>query len=340
MQALRRQTTSRTPVWFMRQAGRSMQEYRSLREKYTLLEICKKTELACEVTLQPVRKLGVDAAILFADILLPAAPLGISFDFSQGEGPVIRNPIREAGDVERLRSFDPREDLSFVLSTIRLVRKELSSSIALIGFAGAPFTLASYLIEGGRSDYYLRTKSMMHQRPDLWEKLMDKITTATFDYLSAQAEAGAQAVQLFDSWAGALSPEDYQKFVLPYSQKILERLAQAGIPTIHFSTGTGGFLDLLRKAGGDALSVDWRISLKEAWKKIGYDKGIQGNLDPASLLSPPEILKSLTQNILHQAEGRPGHIFNLGHGVLPQTPEDHLKIVVETVKEWKNASSS
>ncbi|MBI4051342.1 MAG: uroporphyrinogen decarboxylase [Elusimicrobia bacterium] len=335
LKAFHREATPRPPVWFMRQAGRYMKEYRNIREKYSILEICKNPELACEVTLQPVRKLGVDAAIIFADILLPMEPMGIQFSFSKGEGPSIQNPIRQASDIEQLKIIDPKEDLKSTLKALKLVRQELSPETALIGFAGAPFTLASYLIEGGHSDHYLKTKAMMHQQPDLWKKLMEKLTRVTSDYLLAQANAGAQVVQLFDSWAGALNADDYRKFVFPYSQSIFERLRSSGIPSIHFSTGTAEFLDLIREAGGNVIGIDWRISLKKAWEIIGHNVGIQGNLDPSCLLAPIPAIRSQIQDILEQAEGRPGHVFNLGHGVLPETPEENLKLVVEEVKKWR-----
>ena len=320
-----------TPVWFMRQAGRYMPEYRAVRAQHTLLEICRHPELAAEVTLQPVRRFGVDAAILFADILLPLIPMGIELEFAAGEGPVIRNPIREPADIDALRPVEPREELAFVLEAVRMLRRELAGKTALIGFAGGPFTLASYLIEGGSSRNYQRTKQLMYSRPEAWNQLMEKLAGLASRYLVAQIEAGAQAVQLFDSWTGALAPDDYREFVLPHSRKIFTELRKTGAPAIHFGTDTGLLLPLLREAGGDVIGIDWKTPLDWGWSSLEHRTAVQGNLDPAALLAPPGVLERKVMRILHQAGGRPGHIFNLGHGVLPETPPENVARVVELV---------
>ncbi|HET7011049.1 MAG TPA: uroporphyrinogen decarboxylase [Anaerolineales bacterium] len=331
LRACRRLPVDRTPVWFMRQAGRYMPEYRAIREKHTLLEICRQPQLAAEVTLQPVRAFGVDAAILFADILLPLIPLGIDLEFARGEGPLIHNPIRAPADVDRLRPVDVERDLGPVLQAIQIVRGELPESNALIGFAGAPFTLASYLLEGGASRDFLRTKRYMLNEGASWHVLMEKLGRVVADYLVAQVRAGAQAVQLFDSWVGTLNPEDYREFVQPHSARILRAVAETGAPAIHFGTGTATLLEAMRDAGGDVIGVDWRIPLDVAWSRLGPSVGIQGNLDPAALFAPPAELERRVARILEQAGGRPGHIFNLGHGVLPETPVEAVRAVVEQV---------
>jgi len=315
----------------MRQAGRYMPEYRALRERHSLLEICAQPELAAEVTLQPVGALGVDAAILFADILLPLIPMGIDLEFAAGEGPVIHNPVRSAGDIERLRPIQVEQDLAHVLRAVQLVRRELSPQIALIGFAGAPFTLASYLVEGEASRDFLRTKQLMYTDGRAWHALMDKLSTVLADYLVAQVRAGAQAVQLFDSWVGVLSPDDYQAYAQPYSARVLEAVSREGEPVIHFGTGTSTLLELMRDAGGDVIGVDWRIPLDQAWERLGRGVAVQGNLDPAALLAPRPELERRVERILDQAGGCPGHIFNLGHGILPETPVEAARAVVELV---------
>lgn len=330
LRACRRLQTDATPVWFMRQAGRYMPEYRRLRSRRTILELCEDPAAAAEVTLQPVRALGVDAAILFADILLPLRPMGVQVEFLKGEGPSLSPPARTARDVDRLRRFDPREGLSYVLEAIRLLRRELPREVPLIGFAGAPFTLASYLIEGGPSKDYRRTKLMMRAAPALWRRLMGKLAAMTGDYLAAQVEAGAQAVQLFDSWAGALSREDYARCALPYSRAALSRVR--GVPTIHFGTGTAHFLEDFAAAGGDVIGVDWRLPLAEARRRLP-GRAIQGNLDPADLFLPRRELKAAVRRVLRSAGRRPGHIFNLGHGILPETPVPNVRAVVDWVRE-------
>ncbi|HSE40336.1 MAG TPA: uroporphyrinogen decarboxylase [Acidobacteriota bacterium] len=326
LKACRREAVDRTPIWLMRQAGRYMPEYRALREKHTLLTLCKTPELAAHVTLQPIQRFHFDAAIIFADILLPIEPLGLKLEFAKGEGPVIHNPVSNDKDVDALQVFDPKEKLSFVADAIQIVTRELNDT-PLIGFAGAPFTLASYMIEGGYSRHFLKTRKIMLSHQESWKKLMEKLAGITAAYLQMQVEAGASAVQLFDSWVGVLSPEDYRNFVLPYSQKILQSIK---VPTIHFSTGTSGYLNLIAEAGGDVISVDWRIELDRAWNSFP-DRAIQGNLDPSILLGPWSEVQNATRKILSRAAGKPGHVFNLGHGILPETPVENVEKLVELV---------
>ncbi|MDQ7857478.1 MAG: uroporphyrinogen decarboxylase [Armatimonadota bacterium] len=330
LRACRREPTDRTPVWFMRQAGRSQPEYRALRERYSLLEICRTPELCAEVTLRPAAQLGVDAVILFADITLPLLGLGVEFDLIEGQGPVIARPLRTAADVRRLRPLDPARDVPFVLEAIHLVRRD--ARVPLIGFAGAPFTLASYLVEGRGARDLLLTKRMLFEAPEVWDTLMAHLVDATVAYLRAQVDAGAQALQLFDSWVGALAPDDYARAVLPHMRRLFDGLRALRVPVIHFGTGTAGLLRLMAQAGGDVIGVDWRIRLADAWALVG-DRGIQGNLDPAALLAPFEVAARAAHTILTDAAGRPGHIFNLGHGVLPHTPQDHLRRLVALVHE-------
>jgi len=331
LEAARRRPVPRTPVWFMRQAGRYMAEYRAIRSRHSLLEICARPELAAEVTLQPVERLGVDAAILFSDILLPVVPMGLDLEFAAGEGPVIRNPVKDAGDIARLRPVDVEESLASVLETVRLVRGALDGRTPLLGFAGAPFTLASYVVEGGASRSFVKVKRLLYGDPGSWHALLEKLARVIGDLLLAQVRAGAQALQVFDSWVGALSPEDYRSYVLPHSRALFERLASAGVPTIHFGVGTATLLELLREAGGDVIGVDWRIPLDAAWERVGHDRAIQGNLDPAALFAPREELERRVRVILDRAGGRPGHIFNLGHGILPETPVESVRAVVDLV---------
>lgn len=334
LRACRREAVDCTPVWFMRQAGRYMKEYRAIRKKHDILTICKTPALAAEVTLQPVRRMPVDAAIIFADILLPLQGMGVQLEFAKGEGPVIRNPLRTLGDVEALRVFDPEEDLGFVLSALRMVRRELADPIALIGFAGGPFTVASYMIEGGHSSHYIRTKALMYGEPDTWHALMQKLARITEAYLRGQIRAGAQAVQIFDSWIGCLSPGDYQKFALPYTRQIIQGLKPEQAPVIHFGTGTSALLELMKTAGSDIVGVDWRIELDAAWRRLGEDLGIQGNLDPVTLFGPLPEIRVRVEDILKRAGQRPGHIFNLGHGILPETPVEHVAAVADMVHEF------
>ncbi len=326
LRACRRQPAGGTPVWFMRQAGRALPEYRAVRERYSIVEITRHPELCAEVTLQPVRRLGVDAAILFADITLPLPGMGVAVEIREGVGPVVATPLRSAADVERLRPFDPYQHTPALLEAVALVRR--ASPVPLIGFAGAPFTLASYLVEGGPSRQFLRVKAMIHGAPEVWHRLMERLTDATVAFLQAQAEAGAQVLQVFDSWVGCLSPHDYRGAVLPHMRRLFAALPQ--VPAIHFGTGTAGLLELMAEAGGDVIGVDWRVALDAAWARIG-PRAIQGNLDPAVAAGPFEVIREQTAAILRAAAGRPGHIFNLGHGVLPHTPVDNLRRLVDLV---------
>lgn len=333
LRACRREPVDTTPVWFMRQAGRYMPEYRTIREKYSLIEICQHPEVAAEVTMQPVRALGVDAAILFADILLPVIPLGLGLEFAKGEGPVIASPVHTLADVQKMMPFDAEADLGFVMKAIRILRGELGD-IPLIGFCGAPFTVASYIIEGGSSREFIKTKAMMYTAPKTFHALMEKLSDVLSNYLVAQIRAGAQAVQVFDSWVGALSPQDYETFVLPYSHKVLQAAEAMNVPVIHFGTNTTTLLPLMKRAGGSVLGLDWRLPLDEGWRIIGYDRAVQGNLDPAILFASLAEIKPRVEDILRRADGRPGHIFNLGHGILQHTPVESVKAVVEMVHEF------
>jgi uroporphyrinogen decarboxylase len=317
----------------MRQAGRYMREYRALRERHSLLELCRTPDLAAEVTLQPIRRLDVDAAIIFSDLLLPLEPMGISFDFVKGEGPAIDNPIRSEADIARLKPFDPRERLAYVLDAIRLVKRELGGRVPLIGFAGAPFTLASYAIEGGHSNTFALTKALMYGSPAAWHRLCEQLSGIVVDHLTAQIEAGADAVQVFDSWVGALNGGDYREFILPHTRRIFSALAPLKVPAIHFGVGTAAILQDLRAAGGDAIGVDWRVPIDEAWQRIGGDRAVQGNLDPTLLLGPLDRALAAADDILDRAGGRPGHIFNLGHGILPSTPVEHVQALARHVHE-------
>jgi uroporphyrinogen decarboxylase len=337
LRACRRESVDVTPVWFMRQAGRYMPEYRAIREKHSLLEICYQPELAAEVTLQPVRALGVDAAILFADILLPVIPLGLGLEFAKGEGPVIARPVRTLEDVAAMRPVDVESDLGYVMEAIRILRGELKGT-PLIGFCGAPFTVASYIIEGRSSREFLKTKTIMYSAPDVWHALMDKLSNVFVEYLIAQIRAGAQAVQVFDSWVGALSPQDYEDFVLPYSQAVLAAAQEENVPVIHFGTNTATLLPLMKRAGGDVIGLDWRIPLDEGWALLGHDVAVQGNLDPALLFATLPEIKKRVHDILRRAEGRPGHIFNLGHGILQHTPVENVRAVVDMVHEYSRVA--
>ena len=328
LRACRREPVDVTPVWMMRQAGRYMAEYRALREKHTMLELCKTPELAMQVTLQPLR-LGFDAAILFADILLPLEPMGAPFEFAKGEGPVIHAPVASKSDVERLRVIEPEEGLGYVLDAIRLLKKELK--VPLIGFAGAPFTLASYLIEGGKSAHFAKAKRFMYAEPETWNTLMGKLAEVVRRFLHEQIDAGADAVQLFDSWVGQLSAADYREYVQPHVRHILADVEKRGVPVIHFGTGTYHLLEAQREAGGTVLGLDWRTPIEEGWAKVGPDRAIQGNLDPIVLLSTREIAERHAARILSQVGGRAGHVFNLGHGILPETPVATVEAVVDFV---------
>lgn len=322
-----------TPVWFMRQAGRCLADYRELRKKYDILTMAKTPELAAMVTLMPVQTFGVDAAVLYADIMLPVEGMGISLEIQPEIGPIIHNPIRSMKDIEALRMADAEETVPYVLEGIRLVRKELEGKQAVIGFSGSPFTLACYMIEGRPSRDYGLAKAMMYGQPRLWHALMEKLTVMICNYLTAQIQAGTDAVQLFDSWVGALSPSVYREYVQPYSHRIFEAVKLAGSPSIHFGTGTASLLEAITEAGGDVISVDWRVDLDEAWKRIGYDHGIQGNLDPTLLLTDWPTVERGMYDVLRRAGNRPGHIFNLGHGVLAPTDPDLLRRLVDAVHE-------
>lgn len=332
LRACRGEPTPVTPIWLMRQAGRYMAEYRDLRARVSFLELCKTPELAAEVTVDAALKLGVDAAILFADILLILETLGLDLEFAKGDGPVIHDPIRTAADVDRLRPLETAEPLGYVADAIRLIRAALPPHVPLIGFAGAPFTLACYAIEGGGSRNYEKAKTFMYRDPGAWDALMARLVDATAVYLRAQAAAGAQALQLFDSWVGALSPDDFRRYVQPHLRRLFDALP-VGVPTIHFGTGTGALLEAQRDAGGDVIGLDWRVDLDEAWSRLGAGVAVQGNLDPVLLLAPREELLRQAGRVLDRAGGRPGHIFNLGHGILPSTPVDHVRALVDFVHE-------
>ncbi len=322
-----------TPVWFMRQAGRCLAEYRELRKRYDILTMAKTPELCAKVTLMPVKELGVDGAVLYADIMLPLEGMGVSLEIQPDIGPIIHNPIRTMQDVKALRLVDAEESTPFVMEAIRLVHRELAGKQAVIGFSGAPFTLACYLIEGRPSRDYGLAKSLMYGQPETWHALMDKLTEMVSRYLVAQISAGADVVQLFDSWVGVLSPSVYKRFVQPYSKRIFDAIKQTGTPSIHFGTGTASLLESMVEAGGDIISVDWRMDLDTAWARIGYDRGIQGNLDPTLLLTPWNVIEEGMHDVLRRASNRPGHIFNLGHGVLAATPPEMLRRLVDAVHE-------
>lgn len=331
LRACRVKPVDRTPVWFMRQAGRYLPEYRELRGDRDILEAVRTPDLAVEITLQPLRRMELDAAVLFSDIMVPLAAIGVDVRVEPGAGPVVAEPIRTAGDIERLRPLEPEADMPYVLEAIRLLRKELK--VPLIGFAGAPFTVASYLVGGGPSRDHARTKALMHDDQALWRRLMDFLADLAVAHLRGQIEAGADAVQVFDSWVGALEPEDYERFVLPAMQVVFGGLADLDAPAIHFGVGTGELLGLMRRAGGDVIGVDWRVPLDAAWRRIGHDRAIQGNLDPAACLGSWDVVRRKALGVLERAEGRPGHVFNLGHGVLPETPVDHVRALVDAVHE-------
>ncbi|MGE0825478.1 MAG: uroporphyrinogen decarboxylase [Candidatus Binatia bacterium] len=332
LQTCRREHTSYIPVWLMRQAGRYMPEYRALRERVPFLTLCKTPELAAQVTVEAVERLGVDAAIIFADILLIVEPMGVGLEFSHGDGPVIHYPVRTGSDVNRLVESDPRETVPFVFEAIRQARAGLPSHIPLIGFSGAPFTVASYMIEGGSSRNYIETKRLMYGDPGVWRDLMERLVRMITAYVNAQITAGAQAIQLFDSWIGCLSPEDYRTFILPYMKTLFAGITP-GTPVIHFGTDTAGLLELLAEAGGDVIGVDWRVDLDVAWQRIGYERAVQGNLDPVTLFASLTEIRRQVKRILNITGRRPGHIFNLGHGILPQTPVENVIALVDMVHE-------
>ncbi len=332
LRACRGEPTTQPPVWFMRQAGRSLPEYRALRGEGSILEAIRDPDLAAELTLQPVRRYGVDAAILFSDIVVPVAALGVGVDVVPGIGPVVDRPFGSAADLDRLRPLEPESDTPYVLETVKRLVGELGD-VPLIGFAGAPFTVASYLIEGRPSRTYARTKALMYGEPDLWARLLTRLADIALASLRSQVEAGASAVQLFDSWAGALAPADYERFVLPASRRILEGLAELGVPRIHFGVNTGELLPLMRDAGADVVGVDWRVPLDDARRRLGEGVAVQGNLDPAAVLAPWPVVADRVRDVLSRNGGRPGHVFNLGHGVLPETDPAVLERVVELVHD-------
>lgn len=340
VRAARREPTEYTPVWFMRQAGRILPEYRALRERWSLLEICRQPELCAEVTLQPLRRMPLDAAVVFADIMLPLVGIGVELELVDDVGPVIREPIRGAAGVRQLRDLEPELDVPFVLDTIRLVKEEIAPQRAVLGFAGGPFTLASYLIEGRPTRDFARTKALMHGAPDVWHDLLARLTSVMSTYLLAQIRAGADAVQLFDSWVGALDPDDYATYVQPYTQRIFASLRGTGVPTIHFGTNTSTLLGHMKTDGATVIGVDWRLPLDQAWERIGFNLGIQGNLDPGALLGSADVLERKAAGVLRLAAGRPGHIFNLGHGLLPSTPLENAIRLVGFVQEESSRLSA
>ena len=331
--ACRHEQPDATPIWFMRQAGRCLAQYRELRKRYDILTMAKTPELCAQVTLMPVEQFGVDGAVLYADIMLPLEKMGISLEIEPDIGPIIHNPVRSMRDVEALRVLDAEESTPFVMDAIRLVRRELEGKQAVIGFSGAPFTLACYMIEGRPSRDYGLAKSLMYGQPEVWDALLEKLSEVVTRYLLAQIRAGVDVVQLFDSWVGALGPSAYARYVQPYTRRIFEAVRQTGTPAIHFGTGTASLLELMAEAGGDIISVDWRVELDDAWTRIGFERGIQGNLDPTLLLAPWDVIERGMLDVLRRANQRPGHIFNLGHGVLAQTEPDMLRRLVDAVHQ-------
>ncbi len=334
LDACRRRPTDVRPVWFMRQAGRYMKQYRDVRAHHSILEICKRPDLAAAVTLQPVEILDVDAAIIFADLLLPVEPMGLKLEFVEGKGPVIENPVRNSSDVDSL-SISNTDELGYVGEAIQMAVKALAGRVPLIGFVGAPFTMASYMIEGGPSKTFLRTKQMMYRDETLWRRLMGKLVDVLGPFALLQVAAGARVIQVFDSWIGALGSDDYVRYVQPYSRALIERIRSAGVPVIHFGTGTGGYFRELHAAGGDVIGVDWRINIDQAWIDMSYRAAIQGNLDPAVLMAPLPELKTRVHELLKRTGTRPGHIFNTGHGIMPETPVENVKAVVQMVREFR-----
>lgn len=332
LKAVRREPTDTTPIWIMRQAGRYLPEYMAVRRRVTFMELCKRPDLAAEVTLTAQRVLGVDAAILFADLLPILEPIGLNLEYAQGEGPVIHNPVRDAAGIDGLRRLDDVSSLGYVFDAVRLIRRDLPANIPLLGFAGAPFTLASYAIEGGGSKNYSHVKRLMYSDSGAWTSLMNCLTGSLVKYILAQVEAGCQAIQLFDSWAGCLSPSDYREYVLPHTKAVIDGVKHAA-PIINFATGNPTLLPLLREGGGDVIGLDWRVDLRDAWKTVGHDVAVQGNLDPIVLLTDIPTIRRKALEVLAAAEHRPGHIFNLGHGVTPEVPPEHAKALVEIVHE-------
>jgi uroporphyrinogen decarboxylase len=338
VRACKRQPVDYTPVWFMRQAGRYMPEYRAVRKQHSLLEICKKPELAAEVTITAAEILSVDAAIIFADLLLPLEVMGLPFHFSAGEGPVIEKPVRSKEDIMRLRT-DRASELGYVAEAVAIVARHFVNRVPVIGFCGAPFTLASYMIEGGGSRNYVHTKKIMYNSPADWDALMRKLVDVTVAYSTEQVRAGADAIQIFDSWVGCLSVEDYRRYVLPHVAGMVKQLQESEVPIIYFGTDSATLLPAMKETGADVIGLDWRISLDEGWVRIDHQAAVQGNLDPVLLFAGWKELKSRAENILHRAAGRPGHIFNLGHGILPETPVDNVKNLARFVQEYSVSRS-
>ncbi|HYB67876.1 MAG TPA: uroporphyrinogen decarboxylase [Candidatus Acidoferrales bacterium] len=340
IRACRRQSVDVTPVWFMRQAGRFLPEYRKIRETHDIISICKNPELCAKVTTLPVEILGVDAAIMFADIMLPIEGMGVRFEIQEGVGPIIKQPISDLRSAASLETLDPASDVPFVLEAIGITRKMLDAKVPLIGFCGAPFTIASYLIEGRPTRDFIKVKTLMYRDPKAWHALMGKLSDSMVRYLRSQVNAGVELVQLFDSWVGCLSPQDYHNYVLPYSQRIFKELEDTGVPRIHFGTGTASLLEEMKAAGGDVFGVDWRIPLDVAWERLGDDVGILGNLDPATLVGDMELVKSASMDILRRAGGRRGHIFNLGHGMLPDASPENVAALVKFIHDTTSNSAS
>lgn len=336
LQACRRETAPYTPVWLMRQAGRYLPEYRRVRERFTFIDLCRDSDAAAQVTVDTVRRLKVDAAIIFADILLPLAAMGVGLTYEKGDGPRIERPVRTIAGVNGLHPVSVDESLGFVAQTVRLVRKELENEVPVIGFAGAPFTVASYAIEGGGSRNYVATKSLMYREAQTWDALMSAVAETTAAYLNMQISAGAHAVQLFDSWVGTLSPPDYRRYVLPYTKRVIDAV-KPGIPVIHFGTMTGSLLTAMRDAGGDVIGLDWRVDLDEAWARLGDGVAVQGNLDPVALFAERDTVRTAARDVLLRAGGKAGHIFNLGHGILPETPVDNVLALIDAVHEYGRA---
>ncbi|MCK9364470.1 MAG: uroporphyrinogen decarboxylase [Syntrophales bacterium] len=332
LNACKKEAVDCTPVWIMRQAGRYLEEYRAVRTKHSFIEVCKTPELAVELTLQPVRRFEIDAAIIFADILLPLEKMGIDFEFTKDDGPRINNTVRTRADVEKIRAINPMEEMAYLMDAIRMAKRELNGKVPLIGFSGAPFTLASYITEGGGSRNYLYTKTLMYQEPATWHLLMEKLTDMVIVYLNDQIKAGVQAVQVFDSWVGCLSQADYREFVLPHQKRLMASLDQSA-PHVHFAFNASHLLKLIQEAGGDVIGLDWRIEIDAAWKELNYENGVQGNLDPVALYGSRSYIKRRVAEILAKAGNRNGHIFNLGHGILPTAPIDNVKYMIDIVHE-------
>ncbi len=339
LRACLRRPVDRTPVWFLRQAGRYMQEYRDVRKHHTLVEICKQPDLAAEVTITAAEKLGVDAAIIFADLLLPLEPMGLDFEFQAGEGPVVHRPVRTAEDVKALRT-DRAADLDYVARAIQKVAAHFRDRIGIIGFCGAPYTLASYMIEGGGSRNYIATKKLMYRDPAAWNRLLDKLVAVLTEYCRSQVEGGAEVIQIFDSWVGSLSLTDYKTYVFEASQRLVRNVQQLGVPVIYFGVETAGLLGAMAGTGADVIGLDWHQPLDEGWRAVSHSRAVQGNLDPISLFAPLDILEARVKEILRLAAGRPGHIFNLGHGIVPGTPVENVQAVARMVHEFQQEATN